>query len=306
MTPTARERLAPLKAKLNRFLAAYGEREVPMRAAALTYYAFFTLFPLLLLAATVVGYLVAIDAELAQRLRHAMVLSLQEVMPQAGTTVNQTLNSLAGSATPLGIVGVIGLLWGATGSVNAVGSAINRIFDPTAPMPGWVQRLKAGLAIAAIGGLAISINLAGIVLPLIAASIGIVPPAVILRLSLQFVGAAVAFLLMYRLLPTRPPSWGHAVEGGLVGAGLFTVLQVLFSLYLRFVSFDKTFGAALAGVAVLFVWLNWSALVFLAGALVAASLSESNTDVQLPGERLHLAESEAEEHHRKSEQRRVQ
>ncbi|HEX2863767.1 MAG TPA: YhjD/YihY/BrkB family envelope integrity protein, partial [Deinococcales bacterium] len=210
--------------RLKRFSVAYSEREVPMRAAALAYYAFFTLFPLLLLAMTILGYLVNVNAGLAQTLRHSLVTSLQSVMPSASTSVNSAMTTLADNTTPLGIVGLVGLLWGVTGSVNAVGSAINRIFDPTAPVPGLWERVKAGLAILAIGGVAIVINLAGIIVPLVMTALGVAPPAAVWRILLQFAGAGTAFMLLYRILPTNPPSWRHAAQGGYIGGALFTLL----------------------------------------------------------------------------------
>lgn len=255
-------------------LAAFGKREVPMRAVALAYYAFFTLFPLAVLAIAVVGYLVSIGAPLAQQLEDALIGSLAQTMAGASQAVGNTLQNVARSSSAIGLLGLAGLLWGLTGSLSAVASAMSRIFDPEAPLPGWTTRLKSAGAILGIGGIFALLSLGGVVLGAVAPILPIPsaePLIGLYRIVVQVAGPILAFALLYRLLPTLPPTWKHALVGGTVGGLLFGILQFGFTYYLRFVSFEGVFGP-LSGVAVLFVWLNFSAQAFLLGALVAARL----------------------------------
>jgi membrane protein len=265
---------------LGGMLCAFNEREVPMRAVALAYYGFFTLFPLLIFALSVLGYLTNIGAPFAENLRASLIEQLSTTVPGGGGTITETFKNLGESATPLGIVGLIGLIWGLTGSLNAVGSALSRIFDPNAPFPSWKDRLRSFLVILGIGGVFVLLNLLATVLPIIVAALEIPLPAIVIQLTIQTLGPILAFTLLYRLLPTIPPSWRNALIGGTVGGVLFAVMQLLFGIYLRFVSFSGTFGSALAGVAILFVWLNFSALTFLVGALVSARLRPEDKHLQ--------------------------
>ncbi|RIH81851.1 YihY family inner membrane protein [Calidithermus terrae] len=134
------------------------------------------------------------------------------------------------------------------------------------------MRLRAGLVVLGVGGGFVLLTLGGqglaVVTRFLPFSEGLVE---LYRWVVNPLLAVLAFTLQYRLLPTRPPPWAAAFRGALVGGGLFALVQLGFNFYLRWVSFQNVFGP-LASVAVLLVWLHFSALAFLLGALVAALL----------------------------------
>ncbi|HWG85202.1 MAG TPA: YihY/virulence factor BrkB family protein [Deinococcales bacterium] len=279
-TPAQPNRLQEARKYLSGLMCAFAEREVPMRGVALAYYGFFTLFPLVILALSVLGHLTNIGAPFARDLRASLVQQVSATVPGGGGTVSDTFKSLGDNATPLGIVGLVGLIWGLTGSLSAVGSALSRIFDPKAPFPTWRDRIKTGLVLFGIGGVFLILNLLSTILPVVVAALELPIPTFLIQFPIQVLGPVLAFTLLYRLLPTVPPSWRNALIGGAVGGLLFAIMQLLFSVYLRFVSFNGTFGSVLAGAAVLLVWLNFSATTFLLGALVAARLRPEDKHLQ--------------------------
>ena len=88
-------------------------------------------------------------------------------------------------------------------------------------------------------------------------------------LRLAVLGAA--FTALLRWLPNAPVQFRHAVVGAAVSAVLFTLGHSLFGLYLvhaSTVNLLRTTGS----LAVLMIWLYFSAAVFLFGAEVAAAL----------------------------------
>lgn len=268
---------------------AFGKREVPMRSVALAYYAFFTLFPLAVLAVAVLGYLVNIGAPLAADLQARMIGGLTDTLVGASDAVEGTLQNIGQSAGAIGLLGIAGLLWGLTGSLSAVSSAISRIFDPTAPLPSWKVRLRSAVVILGIGGIFALLSLGGVVLGLLAPFLSTDSAGPVIgayRLVVQAVGPILTFGLLYKFLPTVPPNWQHALMGATAGGLLFGLLQLGFTTYLRFVSFDGVFGP-LSGVAVLFVWLNFSSQAFLLGALVAARLRPEDPSPVVEGSEPH-------------------
>jgi len=79
-----------------------------------------------------------------------------------------------------------------------------------------------------------------------------------------------AFTLLLKLLPDAPIQWRPALLGGLTAALLFTGGKNLFGFYLTHAGTANSFGAA-GSLAVVLMWLYYSAAVFLLGAEVTAA-----------------------------------
>lgn len=78
------------------------------------------------------------------------------------------------------------------------------------------------------------------------------------------------FAILLRLLPDRHLRWRDVFAGALVAALLFTAGKHLFGLYLARAGTADAFGAA-GSLAVILMWLFYSAAVFLFGAEFAAA-----------------------------------
>jgi YihY family inner membrane protein len=107
-------------------------------AALIAYRAFFSLFPLLLLMTTVLGYLLADDPDL----RRSVVDSTLAQFPVIGEQLK--FSSLQGSGVALA-VGIVGTLWAGFGVVLAGEEAIDRAWDvPDSGRPSFLaSRLRA-------------------------------------------------------------------------------------------------------------------------------------------------------------------
>lgn len=92
-------------------------------AALIAYYGFISLFPLLLLMVTILGYALADNPELQERL----VDSALSQFPVIGDQIGDNVASLQGNRTAL-IVGIVGSLYGALGVANAAQNAMNRVW----------------------------------------------------------------------------------------------------------------------------------------------------------------------------------
>lgn len=92
-------------------------------AALIAYYGFISLFPLLLLMVTILGYALADNPDLQQKL----VDSALSQFPVIGDQIGENVASLKGNVTAL-IVGIVGSLYGALGVANAAQNAMNRVW----------------------------------------------------------------------------------------------------------------------------------------------------------------------------------
>ena len=84
--------------------------------------------------------------------------------------------------------------------------------------------------------------------------------------------AAIAMAALLRMLPDRPPRGRQVWVGALFGAALFALGRYLVGGYIAHFSLGSAYGAA-GTVVVLMVWIYFSTLVFLAGAVLAYVLA---------------------------------
>jgi membrane protein len=96
-----------------------------------------------------------------------------------------------------------------------------------------------------------------------------------IALALQSVAGlivlTVGFVALIKWLPDAPVHFRHALTGAFVAAILFTAGHYLFGFYLSHAGTANEFGAA-GSLAVLLMWLYFSALVFLRGAETTAAI----------------------------------
>ena len=129
----------------------YGDDRGGYLAALITYYAFLSVFPLLLAAFTIVAYVLAGDA--------SAIHSLEKHIgsyPILGSAANQLAGKkLQGSPVAL-TVGVLGLLYGATGLAQAAQFTMEQAWNiPAKDRPGFLPRLARSLAWYVVFGLGI-------------------------------------------------------------------------------------------------------------------------------------------------------
>ncbi len=119
-------RTPPLLAVMD-VMRAYDRGGGGMLAGALAYFGFFTVVPALLLFVGLLGVLVE-DAALRERLVQGLVDQLDPIREVAA----EVINGLADNGRTGTVVGVLGLLWGASGFYGALQGAMQRMF----PGPG--------------------------------------------------------------------------------------------------------------------------------------------------------------------------
>ena len=124
----------------------FGDDEGGNLTALIAYRAFFSLFPLLLLLTSVLGFVLADDPGL----RKDAVDSVLGQFPVVGEQIR--IGSLEGSGVALA-VGIVGSLWAGLGVVLATGEALDRIWGvPREERAGFLASRLRSLAILAILG----------------------------------------------------------------------------------------------------------------------------------------------------------
>ena len=94
-----------------------------------------------------------------------------------------------------------------------------------------------------------------------------IPPQVLAvsNFLLSFIGVAILFGLIFRLVPEAKVRWRNVWPGALLTALFFTIGKTLIGLYLGKSSVGSSYGAA-GSVIVVIVWVYYSAQIFFFGA----------------------------------------
>jgi YihY family inner membrane protein len=112
-------------------------------AALMTFYGFLALFPLLVIALTVLGRMAAADPELEEALLEGVLGQI----PVLGGMIEEDVSALQAGGLGL-VVGLAGLVWGATGIYNSGQLAMSQIWNVEGVhRPGLVERLARSLVL---------------------------------------------------------------------------------------------------------------------------------------------------------------
>ena len=187
-------------------------------ASVLAFFGFVSIFPLLLAATTILGFVLQDNEELQQRIIDGALADI----PVLGQQLQNDPTSLNGSVWAL-VIGLAGALWGATKAFAALQAALDDVWevavDHRASLP--VQRARALLGILIIGGA----QIASIALATLVNAAGL-PNAGRIVLTAANVAINIGVLgLMYRFLTAATPTWRDVWPGAITAGVLYTLLQ---------------------------------------------------------------------------------
>ncbi|TYP88926.1 YihY/virulence factor BrkB family protein [Blastococcus xanthinilyticus] len=237
----------------------------PHLAALITYYGFVSLFPLLLILTSALGFLLDGDPALQQRILESALSDF----PLLGTVLAENIGSFQGSGGAL-VVGILGTLYGGLGVMQAAQAALNRIYAvPRFAQPNpFLSRARSLLLVVVLGmGAVASTALTAVVSTF--SGLLPVPDAVVTAggTLLSFSINVGIFLVLYQVLVARRLGWRNVAVGAAIAAVLWELLHLLGVYYfgsyvLRSSDVYGVFGVILG----LVVWIYLQALVVVLAA----------------------------------------
>jgi membrane protein len=233
-------------------LKKYSDDQGGSLAAQLAYYAFISLFPLLLVMVTILGFVLQGD----QAAQDAVKNSVLGQFPVIGSQIK--VNELSGHVGAL-IIGVIISLWGGLGVTNAAHNAFDQVWAvPMKDRPDFLQWRLRGLLL--IGTLGILFIASTVVSGLIT---GIGGPAV--KVGAILVSLLVnfgLFLAAFRLMTAATVGTSCLWTGVATAAVLWEILQLVGGVYINHVyRHASSVYSQFALVIALFVWLHLGAQI---------------------------------------------
>ncbi len=196
-------------------------------AALIAYYAFLSLFPLLLLGSTILGIVLAGNPQLQQQILDSALSQI----PIIGDEVGEP-DKIGGGTLGL-IIGVLGSLYGGLGVAVAVQNAMNVAWAvPKNLRPNPIRSRVRGLALLSTVGVAVlaitAVNVASS-----AGVFGSINGSVVLIASILL--NIIVFTVAFRLATARDLSISNVLPGAIVAGVLWQILQTFGGVYIRYV-----------------------------------------------------------------------
>jgi membrane protein len=235
-------------------------------AASIAFFTVFAIFPLLLVLVAISSRFLTSEAIQEQIIRlvnltvpvspELVIANLEEVLEERGT---------------VGILGLIGLAWSASGMLTSLMNNINRAWPAARPRTFLQNRLIALGMIAILGTLLAVSSITNTILNVLyTLDVPFIPDEPFWALIsglLPFAVSMLGFLALYRWVPNTRVTWTAAGWAAVAAALAWEVTTNGFSWYLRsgFAQFKLVYGSVGTIVAImLWIYLNSLILIFCA------------------------------------------
>lgn len=235
-------------------------------ASSLAFFGFLSIFPLLLAATTILGFVLEGNEDLQRRIIDGAL----DDIPVIGEQLAQDPTSLTGNWWAL-IIGLGGALWSSTKAFVALQGALDDIWEIEVDHrdPMLKRRSKALLGLVIIGT-------SQIVSVVVAAVVNAAGLPILGRIALMSATLAINVLVaaaMFRYLTAAATDWRDVLPGAVVAGVSFSVLQYFGTGIVQRIADNasSTYGS-FALVLGLVGWLSFLAIASLASAELNAAL----------------------------------
>jgi membrane protein len=254
--------------------AAWSEDRAPRLGAAISYYTVFSLAPLLLISIAVAGFVVGGDTA-----RTGVIDAMGGLIGNdGGKAIEGMIDNAAkhrGGGILASIVGVAMLLLGASGVFIELQDSLNTVWGveakPGRGIKGFLHdRFLSFAMVLGIGFLL----LVSLVVTAFLGAMGEWMSATlpggeavwqVVNTVVSLGVVALLFAMIFKFVPDVQLTWRDVAVGAVVTAILFSIGKLAIGLYLGKSSTASVFGAA-GSLAILFIWIYYSAQIVLFGA----------------------------------------
>lgn len=256
-----RLRALPVVRQILLVQARYGREHAGYYADALTYQAFVAIFPALLVASAVLGFLLQDPVTRAE-----VIAKIADAVPGLSTIASDLIKSLVDARAVTGIIGLLTLVWRGIAVVRSASTALGAIHRHASTDSFWKSIGRAGVSSLALGGFAI----AGVAVSIAAGALPDSTPVAGVLLVLSVAIDFGLFLLAYRILvPGHGPSFRSLVPGAVFAAIGWGILKLAAAALAQrslnnATAIYGTFGVAIALLATM----SFATRLFMYGGIV--------------------------------------
>lgn len=268
---------------LRRALGYWLDANAFVFAAALAFFTVFSIAPVMIIAVAIVGLVfgeVAATGRIAMQLEETLGAQAAEAVQTAVASSQIDHSGLLPT-----LLGVAAMIFGATTVFAQMQISLNAIWG-VAPRPSRSSILL--FIVARVLSLTMVLVIGFVLLVSLVLTMGVraliafgadwlwIPGFMLVGLE-SLIGLALVsalFAAIFRVLPDVQLAWRDVLPGAIVTALLFSVGRLGIAFYLANTATATTYGAA-GSLAVLLIWVNYSALILLFGAALTRAHTEA-------------------------------
>lgn len=276
MTIQWRKRGAQLKHVYGTIMKHYTMANVSDSAVVLAYYTLLSLFPALLVLASILPYL---------NIQTSTVLdSIEPMVPESifdmlEPIIHSFLNNRSGGVLS---IGVIVSIWSSSRAVAAFQRTVNRAYGVAKNQNAFVNRVVAFfwmvVLIAFLFALMIFFSFGQIVLekltPLLHLPRAILAYVNALKWPFTFFVVFVVLMILFYFVPNAKLKWRFVWPGALVATVGWLLLSQAFSIYVKYFVHNIDSYKTIGTFIFLMFWLDFTGLILMFGAVLNAAIQE--------------------------------
>lgn len=262
--------------------------ESSFAAAAISYFALFSFFPLVLFTSVIAGSWLAPILD-----RNEIISQLDFVAPALGYLLDTHLQRIVGLEQTITGISLVSLLWSSSSIFYVLTRTLDRIWKVTKRRPVWQHRGMAVLSVLVISSILL---LSSVAYSTVISVVQLFTPSQLrqfggLASELATITAGVLlFALVYRFLPHSTVRWREIIPGA-IGAGLLweAVKRVFFLYATQYLAQSNLTQLIYGSVATIIAFLAWSyasSMIFIFGAYLNVGYWEWRKQRKAAAERL--------------------
>jgi membrane protein len=252
------------------------------RAASLSYYFLFALFPALLFLTAILGLVPG------PKLMDHLLDYVARVLPaDAASLLSKTLGEVVkGARGSLISLGVLGALWGASSGMISISHALNVAFEVRDTRTWWRHRLEAigltvwfsGLTIVALLLFVFGERIGEAMAQGLGVGAAFTRSWNVGRWPALTLCALVGIMLVYQLAPAARQHWRRITPGATFALTGWLAASFTLRAYVTYLgNYNATYGS-IGGVILLMLWFYLSSLALLVGAEINSQIQRAETE----------------------------
>jgi len=239
-------------------------------AAAIAYFALFSLFPITLLSISIASFYLGPLMD-----QQFIVQKLEFIAPALGQLLGKNIEEIISARGPVTVIALVGLLWSASTIFYTLTQTLNDIWDVKRRRSLWKRRGLAILFVLTfIGPALFLVSFASSMISNLRTWLPdqLIPIGGALSIVVAILLDIALFMTIYFMLPHGASTWREILPGAM-GAGLLWELAKKAFLFFvsTYLSVSNLVYGSVAAIFAFLVWAYLSGLIFLFGAFLSVS-----------------------------------
>jgi membrane protein len=239
-------------------------------AAAIAYFALFSLFPITLLSISIASF--SLGSLMDQ---HLIVEKLEFIAPALGQLLGQNINEIIQARGPVSTIALVGLIWSASTIFYTLTHTLNEIWGNKRNRPVWKRRGLAIIFVLTFVGPALF--LASFASSMIAnlrtwLPDQFIPIGDVISIVVAIMLDVALFMVLYSMLPHGASTWREILPGAISAGLLWELAKKVFLFFVSsYISVSNLVYGSVTAIFAFLIWAYVSGLIFLFGAFLCIS-----------------------------------